>query len=74
MHIAKELADELKSKNIFCVQTDKQMQVRLKFYGITKCEQLKLRELDFDSKESGNVTISYKNKTLYKADVTNVNN
>ena len=74
MHIAKELANELRSKDIFCVQTNKKMQMRLKFYGIKECNQYKMKELNFDSDKSKCVTISYKNRILYKADVTNVNN
>ncbi|WP_297443491.1 hypothetical protein [Sulfurimonas sp.] len=74
MHVAKELAKELKSQNIDCVSTNKKMQLRLKFYNIEKCEQFKLKELPLRSKQTTNVTIRYSNKIIYKAHVTKINN
>jgi hypothetical protein len=74
MHIAKELANKLKAINIFCVTTDKDMQLRLKFYSIDKCDENYMKEISLDSKQKNNVTISYKNKVLYKANVTKLNN
>ena len=72
--IAKPLAIELKRRNIFCVQVkkNKDMQRQLHFYGIQKCNDNLLEETSLDSKKA-NVTISYKNKTLYKANVTKLN-
>lgn len=74
MYIAKDLAKELQSKHISCVVTDKKMQSRLKFYDVSKCDNNVLKEIDLSSKRAANVTISYKNKILYKANVTNLNN
>ena len=73
-HIAKELAKELKAKNINCVLTDTKMQLRLEFYGIKKCSNYLLQENFKGSNEDKNVTISYKNTLLYSASVTLVNN
>ncbi|HIP14068.1 MAG TPA: hypothetical protein EYG74_01090 [Sulfurimonas autotrophica] len=73
MHIAKELAQKLKDKNIFCVTTDKKMQNRLRFYSISRCSDTLLQEIKRDA-ENSDVTISYKNKILYKANVTKINN
>lgn len=74
MHIAKELASSLKSMNIFCVKTNEDMQKRLKFYSIDECDKNILTETDLNSVGKKLVTISYKNKILYKANVTKVNN
>jgi hypothetical protein len=73
MHIAKELADKLKDLNISCIDTHLKMQKRLRFYEIDYCQNNKLKELPFDSDVDTNVTISYKNRILYKANVTNIN-
>jgi len=73
MHIAKELAQKLKDKKIFCVTTDKKMQERLRFYSISKCSETLLQEIKRDA-ENSDVTISYKGKILYKANVTKINN
>ncbi len=74
MHIAKELSNELKIKGVNCIVTDEKMQKRLKFYDISYCEKNVLREMSNNEKKRAFVTISYKNKTLYRADVTNINN
>jgi len=73
MHVAKELAKELKAKNINCVETNEKMQKRLRFYSISECRQNILKELPLTDKKEANVTIRYKNKTLYKATVTKLN-
>ena len=73
MHIAKELAQKLKNENYSCVVTYLDMQKRLRFYNIGYCEQNRLTELPLESSNRGDVTISYKNKILYKANVTNLN-
>jgi len=73
MHVAKELSNVLKEKGIKCVTTDNKMQLRLRFYGIDSCNTNILQEKSLTSKANVNVTIRYKNKTLYKANVTNVN-
>ena len=73
MHVAKELAQELKNKDIHCVSTQGKMGMRLKFYGIDFCKENVLREqkLDFIGEEY--VTVSYKYRPIYKAIVTNIN-
>ena len=73
MHIAKELAFELRSKNIDCVDTNRKMSLRLHFYGISKCNDFILSDRVELSSKVSNVTISYKNKPVYIADVTKVN-
>lgn len=73
MHIAKELASELKKRGITCVKTDKRMSKRLQFYGVTKCNKILLSENDTKSKKRNSVTISYKNRVVYSANVTKVN-
>jgi len=70
-HIAKELAKELKRKNIECIQTDYKMQLRLEFYGIAFCRKYKLSEKVDENKET--VTISYDSIPIYKAYVTKIN-
>ncbi len=74
MHVAKELAQILKEKNILCLTTDTKMQKRLKFYGIRKCKNILLAETSLNTKKVTDVTIAYKISVLYKADVTIVNN
>ncbi len=74
VHIAKELAEKLKAKGIHCVTTDEKMQKRLRFYDVKKCTENILKELPYKSKKEESVTISYKNKILYKATVTKLNN
>lgn len=72
MHIAKELAQELKSNHIYCVDAkSEKLQLRLRFYGITHCENNRLDdELYSNSKK---VTISYIEKPIYEIYVTKVN-
>lgn len=74
MYVAKELSQKLKNQNINCVLTNKKMQLRLHFYKIEKCNKYKLTTQSFDSKEKSNVTISYKNNIVYRANVTKINN
>jgi len=74
MHIAKELATKLKKMDIFCVKANQDMQRRLKFYFIDKCDENVLRELKPNLNIKSDVTIRYKNKILYKANVTKINN
>jgi len=73
MHIAKELAKDLKLKGVNCITSDKRMENRLKFYGVTKCNKYILKESQQLNKNSINVTISYKNKPVYFANVTKLN-
>jgi len=74
MHIAKELSTKLKNMNINCIQTDRKMQKRLKFYKIDRCIENILLEKHFNDNRVSNVTISYKDNILYRATVTNLNN
>ena len=73
MHVAKELSEQLKSKDITCVTTDRKYELRLKFYGISTCEEYGLVENRLLEKKDSNVTISYKNVVLYSANVTKLN-
>ena len=73
MHVAKELAQNLKNKNITCISTNKRMQERLNFYGVTKCNKYILRESFYFNTDKKNVTISYKNVPVYFANVTKLN-
>ncbi|MEN8304378.1 MAG: hypothetical protein ABFQ64_09925 [Campylobacterota bacterium] len=73
MHVAKELSKELKSKGINCVKTDRKNALRLKFYGISTCEEHLLVKNRFLKKKDSDVTISYKNVVLYSANVTKIN-
>ncbi|WP_304546476.1 hypothetical protein [Sulfurimonas microaerophilic] len=73
MYVAKELAKELESMKINCVDTDYKMQQRLQFYGIEKCNHFILEEIPLKGDIDSDVTISYKMKPAYKASVTKVN-
>ncbi|WP_372999449.1 hypothetical protein [Sulfurimonas sp.] len=73
MHVAKELANELKSRGIECIDTDYKMASRLKFYGVTNCNTYILTEKNLKYQNRESVTISYKNRAVYKAIVTKVN-
>ncbi len=71
-HVAKELAYELKSSGITCLDVqDEQMQLRLRFYDVKRCECYRLHSdpLDFDK----NVTIRYKDTVIYERYVTKIN-
>ena len=74
MQVAKELSKELHKKNVICVRTAKQMQLRLKFYGISQCDEIILQEVAANTKEKSDVTIRYRNRAVYKANVTKINN
>ncbi len=70
LHIANDLAKKLKDKNITCIDSyDKQMQLRLKFYGVGFCTKYKLSQ-DYNQKNSFNVTIFHRDLILYRASVT----
>lgn len=73
MHVAKELANELKNRGIECVNTDYKMASRLKFYGVTNCNTNILTEKSLKYQNRESVTISYNNRAVYKAIVTKVN-
>lgn len=72
MHIAKELSTVLHNDHIRCIDAgDKKLQLRLRFYGITHCEDYRLEEVA--SIKGNKVTISYINTPVYEAYVTKVN-
>lgn len=73
MHIAKELAEELKSRGVRCVSTDTKMQKRLEFYNVTKCNNTILKENSLNFPKIDNVTISYINRVVYRGSVTELN-
>jgi len=73
MHVAKELSKELKKREIYCVDTSTKMAKRLEFYGVTKCNSHILQENYLSESAEDNVTISYKNRVVYSANVTNIN-
>lgn len=73
MHIAKELATQLKKHEIYCVNSKGEMLKRLKFYGISECKNNILTENTIQNSEKSNVTISYKNVPIYNANVTKIN-
>jgi hypothetical protein len=57
-HLAKELANELKSSNINGIKTDYRLQKRLKFYGINKGNNYEINNKK-DENHLKSVTISY---------------
>ncbi len=73
-NIAKDLAALLKKRGVNCVSTERKMQLRLKFYSISKCKKHYLQEMPIRSSHKTNVTISYKNRVLYRGNVTKINN
>lgn len=73
MHVAKELAAELKNRGIECVETGTKMAPRLEFYGVTKCNKQLLEENYLHPSHLDDVTIGYKNRIVYSANVTNIN-
>jgi hypothetical protein len=70
MHVAKELAQELKREGFYCVKSDSKMQQRLKFYGIQKCQENILSEEP--TKRGTKVTIRYIDVPIYTVYVTKV--
>jgi len=72
MHVAKELSQELKYRGIECIDSPQNISFRLRFYGINKCEKYKL-DIVNDKENENIVTISYRNKDIYRASVTKIN-
>ncbi|MDF1879930.1 glycosyltransferase family 39 protein [Sulfurimonas sp. MAG313] len=69
-HVAKELSKELKKLGIYeVVSTNKNLQLQLKFYGITKAYTYNLEDTK-PSSESKSVTIRYINVEIAKFYVT----
>lgn len=71
MHVAKELANELRKENIECVSTNEKMEKRLRFYGISDCESTLLSETSIPNAKK--VTVSYIDVPIYTVYVTKVN-
>lgn len=71
MHVAKELAQELKEEGFVCLKSDPKMQERLRFYGIHECRKDVLSE-EAD-KRGKKVTISYIDVPIYTGYVTEIN-
>jgi hypothetical protein len=74
VYVAKELAEELKKRNIYCINAQNDMSQRLEFYGVTKCNTYLLKENIYTEENNSNVTISYRNKVVYAASVTKISN
>jgi len=74
MHIAKDLAQKLKAKGIYCVDTKQKMAQRLNFYGISKCKENRLQEIPLNDLQKSSVTVSYAKSIVYRANVTKINN
>jgi len=75
MDIAYDLSKQLKQKHINCINAQNpDMQLRLRFYSIAKCNDFQLIQYPYNDKKKTDVTIRYKDKILYKADVTKLNN
>ena len=74
MHIAKELAQTLKNKGIYCLQSDTKMTPRLHFYNVKYCKQYELLPMQQCSAGDENVTIRYVGVPVYQACVTKIHN
>jgi hypothetical protein len=73
MDIAAPLARELKKQGVDCIKSDSKMQLRLRYYGIGECQEQQLKTLPLHNTQGADVTIRYKEKVLYKANVTKLN-
>ncbi|MEA2098776.1 MAG: hypothetical protein U9P72_01455 [Campylobacterota bacterium] len=73
MHVAKELANELKSRDIHCIDSYEKMSQRLQFYGISECSDYKLDKYVKNRHTHKNVTISYNGRIVYDGIVTKIN-
>ncbi|DAB29606.1 MAG TPA: hypothetical protein CFH84_08295 [Sulfurimonas sp. UBA12504] len=74
MHVAKEVATKLHEQKIDCIQTDKELALRLRFYGVHNCDSYILKEKELnDVSEENSVTISYRNKHIFNYCVTKIN-
>jgi hypothetical protein len=72
MHVAKELARTLHQEKIECVDArDEKLQLRLRFYGISQCENILFE--DSPHSNGKKVTISYKNTPVFTTYVTKLN-
>lgn len=72
MHVVKELSGALHQNHIHCIDAENEkLQLRLRFYGITHCEENRLEEKM--SSGAKKVTISYTEKPIFEIYVTKVN-
>lgn len=70
-HVAKELASALRDNGISCIDAGHgKMQLRLQFYGISKCTTYRLK--DADGETNIPVTIRYSGVDVYKKYVSKV--
>ncbi len=70
MHVAKELSLQLKEHNISCIDVnEKQLQLRLKFYGVEMCENFHLTE-NKNEENILHVTILHRDSLIYEAYVS----
>ncbi|MBD3824191.1 MAG: hypothetical protein IE916_06750 [Epsilonproteobacteria bacterium] len=74
LHIAKELSEELHKRGISCINTDREMQKRLRFYGVSKCDTHFIKPYKKNNCEGSSVTIRYSKVPIYKVCVTKINN
>jgi len=69
-HVVKELATILKAQKITCVNAESSnLQNRLRFYGISECDDRLLYEVPFDIESD--VTVRYMNRNVAAYNVTN---
>ena len=73
MHIAKDLAKVLKENKIDCIDSNRKMEPRLKFYGVGKCTKYVLHKHNLNISPILNVEISYNDRVVYKRYVTKIN-
>ena len=72
LHIADTLAQKLQERGLTCIDAgDKQMQLRLRFYGIEYCDKYQLSESK-EKNSTNTVTILHRDIILYQASVTKV--
>ncbi len=73
-HIVKELSQKLKDKNITNIKCDnKSLELRLKFYGVNKGNDLQLLLCDKNISNTQKVTLSYMNYPIICYSVSKVN-
>jgi 4-amino-4-deoxy-L-arabinose transferase-like glycosyltransferase len=72
LHVADVLAQKLRDRGITCIDSrDKQMQLRLQFYGIEYCTKYRLDDMK-SALNDNSVTIFHRSRILYHASVTKV--
>lgn len=73
-HIAKELSEELKKKGIYSIKVDdKELQLRLSFYGIATTQNLQLAKKEPSTKDF-DISIEYFGNKISKYKILNSNN